>query len=114
MKRLPNTGQILDRELKIWEMESATADLQHELLSPEKGEYLPSSSHQIAATPYGEPRVNTEKQDYKPSDGWGTYQENIYNEPGLLYLSIHGKVLKYLTGNFASWISSSAFPSLQL
>ena len=50
-------------------MESATADLQHELLSPEKGEYLPSSSHQIAATPYGEPRVNTEKQDYKPSDG---------------------------------------------
>ena len=41
-------------------MESATADLQHELVSPEEGEYLPSSIHQITATPYGEPRGNAE------------------------------------------------------
>ena len=41
-------------------MESATADLQHELVSPEEGEYLPSSSHQITVTPYGEPTGNAE------------------------------------------------------
>ena len=38
MKCLPNIGQIPDQEGKTWEMESAIAALQCELVSPKEGE----------------------------------------------------------------------------
>ena len=47
MKWLTNIGQISDQEGKTWEMESAIATLQRELVNPEEGEYLLSKSFPI-------------------------------------------------------------------
>ena len=67
-------------------------------------EYLPSSSHQTAATPSGEPRGNSgaENKTLAP-DRWGVYQRNDFSEPRLLHLPIHRKVLSSLTRDI--WFS---------
>ena len=56
-------------------------------------DYLPSSSHQTVATPYGEPWGNSgcENTGYCPPDSWGTYQRNDINEPRYLHFPIHRK-----------------------
>ena len=54
---------IHDKKGKAWDVESAIATLQCELAGPEKGECLPTGLHSTAATPatpYGEPRGNSE------------------------------------------------------
>ena len=68
-----------------------------ELVSPEgnqeEKEYLPSSSHQTAATPYGEP-WEYEHRILAP-DSWGAYQKNGFNEPRFLHLLIRRKVFYF-------------------
>ena len=76
-----------------------------------------NTCHLVAIRLQQLPMVNPEETlrtwDHRPSDGWRTYQENVCYQPWLLHLSIHGKVLKSVTWNSASWISSSVFLSWQ-
>ena len=41
-----------------------------------------------------------------PSESWSIYQGSHFNEPWLLSLPVHGKVLNSLTWVIVSWISS--------
>ena len=72
---------------------SAIAALQSELVRPEgtQDEYLPSSSHQTRATPYGESRGTQDVKKYKKlaTDSWGTYQKNNFSDLRLSHLPIH-------------------------
>ena len=66
-------------------------------------EYLPSSSHQTAATPCGEPWGNSRCVQILAPDSWGAYQRNDFSEPRLLHLPIHRKALNSLT--WGVWFS---------
>ena len=62
-------------------------------------EYLPSSSHQTAATPFGEPHGSSgcEKHRILAPDSWDAYQRNNFSEPRLLHLPIYRKALNSFT-----------------
>ena len=82
---------------------SVIAALQYELVSPkgaqEGEEYLWSSSHQTAATPYGELQGSPwrEKHRILAPDNWDACERNDFSEPRLLHLLIHTKALNSLT-----------------
>ena len=82
---------------------SVIATLQYELVSPkgtqEGEEYLWSSSHQTAATPYGELQGSLwwKKQRILAPDNWDACERNDFSEPRLLHLLIHTKALNSLT-----------------
>ena len=67
-------------------------------------EYLPSSSHQTAATSYGEPWGSSgcEKHRKLALNSWGAYQKNDFIEPRLWHLLIHKKALNSLIWNICS------------
>ena len=62
-------------------------------------ECLPSSSHQTAATPSGEPQGSSgcEKHRILAPDSWDAYQRNNFSELRLLHLPIYRKALNSFT-----------------
>ena len=82
---------------------SVITALQRELVNPkgtqEGEEYLPSSSHQTTATPYGESwgrKLRKRKHRKLAPYSRGAYQRNDFSEPRLLHLLIFRKALNSL------------------
>ena len=76
MKCLTNIGQISDQEGKTWEMESAIATLQRELMNPEEGEYLPSKVFPIV-----NPETTLRTQNHRPQIAEAYTKEMILMNP---------------------------------
>ena len=81
MKCLTNIGQIPDQEGKTWEMESAIATLQRELVNPEEGEYLLSKPFPIV-----NPEDTLRIQNHSPQRGEVYTKEMILMYPDFCIL----------------------------
>ena len=105
MKCFPNVGQIPNQEEISHQQLQLSSVSWWALRELRKEGLLAICSHQIMATPYGEPWGNSgcENRGYRSLVNWEVYQKNDFSEPRLLYLPIVRKVLTSLI--WSIWFS---------